>query len=76
MVCWRLADILLNSKALLNTAPFGDEPLPLHFRFQAALNLNDGNTIKGSLKPSSTQLKRLPPFLNPYPKDTPCNPNT
>ncbi|WP_325198470.1 hypothetical protein [Kingella oralis] len=31
----RLADILLTNIALLNK-PFGDEPSPLHFRFQAA----------------------------------------
>ncbi|MFC2561630.1 hypothetical protein [Kingella oralis] len=31
----RLADILLTHKALLNR-PFGDEPSPLHFGFQAA----------------------------------------
>ena len=32
----RLADSLLNSKALLN-APFGDKPSLVHFKFQAAL---------------------------------------
>nr|WP_314228326.1 hypothetical protein [uncultured Kingella sp.] len=31
----RLADIFPTSKALLNKA-FGDEPSPLHFKFQAA----------------------------------------
>jgi len=31
----RLADILLTNIALLNK-PFGDEPSPLHFSFQAA----------------------------------------
>ena len=31
----QLADIFPTNKALLNT-PFGDEPSPLHFRFQAA----------------------------------------
>jgi len=31
----RLADILPTSKILLNT-PFGDEPSPIHFKFQAA----------------------------------------
>ena len=40
----RLADSLLNSKALLNT-PFGNEPLLLHFKFQAA-------STQGSLKRS------------------------
>ena len=33
-----LADILATSAVLLNT-PFGDEPSPLHFRFQAALTI-------------------------------------
>ena len=31
----RIADILLTNTALLNK-PFGDEPSPLHFSFQAA----------------------------------------
>ena len=31
----RLADSLLNSKALLN-APFSNDPLLFHFKFQAA----------------------------------------
>ena len=39
----RLADIFPISKALLNQA-FGDEPSPLHFKFQAA------SASKGSLK--------------------------
>jgi hypothetical protein len=35
MAHWRLADIFSISTALLNKV-FGDEPSPLHFKFQAA----------------------------------------
>ncbi|WP_325320697.1 hypothetical protein [Kingella oralis] len=42
---WRLADILPISKAMLKQL-FGDEPSPLHFRFQAASTLNCLQTIR------------------------------
>ena len=38
MARWRLADILLINKAMLNQS-FGDKSLPLHFRFQAAVKV-------------------------------------
>jgi len=41
----RLADILPISKAMLKQL-FGDEPSPLHFRFQAASTLNCLQTIR------------------------------
>ena len=48
-----LADILLIKQAMLNQ-PFGDEPSPLHFRFQAAVKVlqrfQPENTKRPNLK--------------------------
>ena len=38
MARWRLTDILLINKAMLNQS-FGDKSLPFHFRFQAAVKV-------------------------------------
>ena len=52
----RLADIFPISKALLNQA-FGDEPSPLHFRFQAASGVRQPAERSGVAK-----LKPKPAF--------------
>ena len=62
MKCWQLANIMPTSNVLLNT-PFGDEPSPLHFRFQAA---SVYQTVSiGSLKPTpAAQYVQSPRWRN------------